>query len=57
MTAHAAIAAECERRQNGFRITNNATDWVFFDHPHRVSGLTIRYRIGKGLRSWRSSRS
>lgn len=42
---HAAIAAECERRGNGFRITNNATDWVFFDHPLRVRGVEIRYRI------------
>src|SRR5690606_19149287 len=28
-TVHAAIAAECERRGQGFRVTNNATDWVF----------------------------
>ena len=49
MTTHTAIAAECDRRDNGFRITNNATDWVFFDHPERVTGLTIRYRISKGI--------
>lgn len=43
------IAEECERRKSGFRITNNATDWIFFDHPQRVKGVEIRYRIAEGL--------
>lgn len=44
-TVHAAIAAECERRGQGFRITNNATDWVFLTHPTCQVGMRFRYRI------------
>jgi len=44
-TVHAAIAAECERRGRGFRVTNNATDWVFLTHPTCTVGTELRYRI------------
>lgn len=44
-TVHAAIAAECERRGHGFRVTNNATDWVFLTHPSCTVGMELRYRI------------
>src|SRR5690606_2044188 len=44
-TVHAAIAAECERRGQGFRITNNATDWVSLTHPTCPVGMRFRYRI------------
>ena len=42
---HAAIQAECDRRQNGLTVSGKATDWVFLEHPARESGITIRYRI------------
>ena len=42
---HQSISRSCELRGNSFRVTNHATDWVFFDHPARVPGLEIRYRI------------
>lgn len=48
-TVHAAIAAECERRDNGLRITNKATDWVFLTHPSRPVGMELRYRIGERI--------
>ncbi len=44
-TIHQSISESCERRCNELRVNNNATDWVFFDHPARVPGLEIRYRI------------
>ncbi|HEY8483962.1 MAG TPA: hypothetical protein VIL13_05070 [Longimicrobiales bacterium] len=48
-TVYAAIAAECERRDNGLRITNKATDWVFLTHPSRPVGMELRYRIGERI--------
>lgn len=44
-----AIAKECDRRGGELRITNNATDWIFFDHSSKVPGLEIRYRIGQRI--------
>jgi hypothetical protein len=42
---HQAVAEECERRGNGLRITNNATDWMFFDH------ISVRRVLKFGIES------
>jgi len=46
---HSALNDECHRRATGLAVRNNATDWVFFDHHARRTGLEIRYRIGAGI--------
>ena len=46
---HDALAAEFVRNGPLFRITNNATDWVFVDHPSLGKGVRARYRISEGL--------
>jgi len=48
-TAHSLLADHLARQGSSLRITNNATDWVFFDFPSRPVGLEVRYRIRHGI--------
>jgi len=54
---HASLASESEHRQLQFRITNNATDWVFLDHPVAGKGVRFRYRISSGIAELRLNKS
>lgn len=54
---HDALAAEFSRRDSPLRITNNATDWVFVDHPALDKGLRARYRISEGVVELRVNKS
>lgn len=48
-SVHEGLVDVLQERVSNITIRNNKTDWVFFDHPSRVTGTEIRYRIHEGV--------
>jgi hypothetical protein len=54
---HDLLSDELDRRTDGFRVTNNATNWVFIDHPQLGQGVRLRYRIRDSIAEIRLNKS